>query len=134
MTNHVLLIEDVEVAQKAAKQLLEGFGFVVDIAKTGQEAVDALATRNNYVLVLIDLGLPDLHGLKIAEKIREKERESNAKEPLYLVALTVHDDDEYKAAVDEYGMNCFIKKPLNNAHIEQLIRTINERKPLQKDD
>lgn len=64
---HILLVEDNEINQDLARELLEGAGLEVDIANDGREAV-AMTTRSGrgYDLVLMDIQMPESERIPIA--------------------------------------------------------------------
>ena len=66
----ILTVEDDEDLQSFLKQHLEAEGYAVEQAMTAQEAIASI-TNNRIDLVLLDLGLPDLDGLLVAEQIRK---------------------------------------------------------------
>ena len=55
---NILLVEDIELNVMVAKALLEKLGQKVDVAMTGQEAIDKVR-ENQYDLILLDIQLPD---------------------------------------------------------------------------
>ena len=69
---HVLLVEDNEINQQVAKEILEGAGLVVTIANNGLEAVNAV-TAGNYDAVLMDVQMPVMDGYTATRNIREWE-------------------------------------------------------------
>ena len=74
----VLLVEDDEINRFAVGSLLRDLGCCVDIAENGEQAL--LATVGNvkiYNLILMDIGLPDISGLAVVEKIREAEQQDH---------------------------------------------------------
>ena len=59
----VLVVEDNEINQQVAQELLQGFGLAVEIAGNGKQAVEALARAGNrFDLVLMDLQMPEMDG------------------------------------------------------------------------
>ena len=68
----VLLVEDNEINQQVAQEILEGAGLVVALATNGQEAVNAVK-ESNYDAVLMDVQMPVMDGYTATRKIREWE-------------------------------------------------------------
>jgi CheY-like chemotaxis protein len=67
---HVLLVEDNEINQQVAREILEGAGLNVSLANNGQEAIDAIQ-KNEYDAVLMDVQMPVMDGYTATRKIRE---------------------------------------------------------------
>ena len=65
---NILLVEDIELNVMVAKALLEKLGQKVDVAMTGQEAIDKVR-ENQYDLILLDIQLPDMTGFDVASTI-----------------------------------------------------------------
>jgi CheY-like chemotaxis protein len=70
----VLLVEDNEINQQVAKEILEGAGLIVALATNGQEAVNEVK-KTNYDAVLMDVQMPLMDGYTATRKIREWESE-----------------------------------------------------------
>jgi CheY-like chemotaxis protein len=70
----LLLVEDNEINQQVAKEILEGAGLKVTLANNGQEAVNAVK-ENEYDAVLMDIQMPVMDGYTATRKIREWETE-----------------------------------------------------------
>src|SRR4051812_5753401 len=82
----ILLVEDhPDLAKISCKLLRNFFGHDVEHVSTGNDAFE-VAMRSIPDLVLIDLNLPDMHGYKLAEKIRQQP----SLDRTILVALTGH--------------------------------------------
>jgi two-component system sensor histidine kinase/response regulator len=131
----VLLVEDNEINQQVAKEILEGAGLKVVVANNGQEAVDAVKT-NPYDAVLMDVQMPVMDGYTATHKIREWEKEvrgqkteagkegsalSPQSSELPIIAMTAHamagDEDKSLKA----GMNGHVTKPIDP---DQLFATL----------
>jgi PAS domain S-box-containing protein len=83
-SGRILLAEDNDVNVELATMILEGAGYVVDVAVNGAEAVDALRT-NRYDLVLMDVQMPKLDGLSATRQIRASEGDGRR---LPIIAMT----------------------------------------------
>jgi two-component system sensor histidine kinase/response regulator len=103
----VLLVEDNELNQQVATELLEDAGFAVDLAENGQEAVARVRTQR-YDIVLMDMQMPVMDGVTATQHIRSDAAHSD----LPIVAMTANamqaDRDRCLAA----GMNGFVTKPI----------------------
>jgi len=104
---HVLLVEDNTVSSNIIKRLLQQVGCIVSIATSGEEALTKLA-QVEFDLAFIDLGLPDMNGLRLVSKIRKVSQINNQ---IPLVALTAHVSDKDRKSCLEGGMNDFVAKP-----------------------
>ena len=74
---HILLVEDNEINQQVAKEILEGAGLIVAVANNGQEAVNSVK-ENIYDAVLMDVQMPVMDGYTATRKIREWEKKLKA--------------------------------------------------------
>lgn len=112
----VLLTEDVEVARRVACLVLNSLGCVIDVALNGQAALDAMAVDSNYDLILMDLGLPDIPGEEVAQRIQAQYGDQSK---MKVVALTAH------APLDDMSMfDAIIEKPLTKYNFCQLLKKI----------
>ncbi|MDR2536478.1 MAG: response regulator, partial [Treponema sp.] len=80
---YILLVEDNEINQLMASELLTMGGFKVDIASNGREAVEMVA-QNNYDIVLMDIQMPEMDGLTATRIIRQSANN------IPILALTAH--------------------------------------------
>jgi len=112
----LLLVEDNEINQQVAKEILEGVGLNVTLANDGQEAVNAVK-ESNYDAVLMDIQMPVMDGYTATREIRKDE---HFKE-LPIIAMTAHAmaGDEDKSL--EAGMNGHVAKPIDP---DQLFSTL----------
>ena len=118
----LLLAEDNELNREIACMLLSKYGFVIDTAENGQEAVDLVAASapNYYDLVLMDIQMPVMDGHEATRRIRNLEDKELAKVPV--VAMTANAFDEDRKAAKECGMNGFISKPIHMQEVVQALR------------
>ena len=113
----ILLVEDNEINQEVARELLTQAGMAVDLAEDGQEAVDMIYA-GNYDAVLMDCQLPLMDGYEATAKIRELERFENL--PIIAMTANVLSGDKEKSL--EAGMNDHLGKPINP---RELYKTLN---------
>ncbi len=104
---HLLLVEDNEINQLIAEEMLRSVGYTVDTANDGQEALDMLDAKS-YDLVLMDIQMPVMDGLTASVKIREQERFKD----LPVVAMSAHAMSGDKDKSLAHGMNDHITKPI----------------------
>jgi two-component system sensor histidine kinase/response regulator len=104
----ILVVEDNELNQEVALGLLEGEGFVVDIANNGQEAIDKL-DQHAYDIVLMDMQMPVMDGLTATREIRKIDRFKD----LAVLAMTANAMDQDKEKCAEAGMNDHVAKPID---------------------
>jgi len=116
---NILMVEDNLVAQKIEEELLKSVNFRVDIAESGDKALE-LFGPGKYDIVLMDIGLQDTSGYMVAKKIRQKEKDTAFNVPI--IALTSYQADVVKYDCNEYSMDGVITKPLTKEQALQLIQ------------
>jgi signal transduction histidine kinase/DNA-binding response OmpR family regulator/HPt (histidine-containing phosphotransfer) domain-containing protein len=104
----VLLVEDNEINQELALELLSSNGIRVQVANEGQEALDLL-TKDIFDGVLMDCQMPVMDGYEATAKIRAQERFKN----LPVLAMTANAMAGDREKVLAAGMNDHIAKPIN---------------------
>jgi PAS domain S-box-containing protein len=104
----LLLVEDNEINQQVASELLGQAGFLVDVANHGQEALDKLNARP-YDCVLMDVQMPVMDGYTATRKIRGDKRFAD----LPVLAMTANATTEDRDKSLAHGMNEHIAKPIN---------------------
>ncbi len=103
----LLLVEDNQINQMVLLELLEHAGLKVELASDGLEAV-AKAEANPYTMILMDVQMPRLDGLRAAERIRQLPL--HAKTPIIALSANAYEEDRRHAR--EAGMDDFIAKPV----------------------
>ena len=106
----VLLVEDNEINQQIAIELLESQGITVDIATNGVEAVHKIANmpfEMPYNIVLMDLQMPEMDGFEATRVIRKKEKK------LPIIAMTARAMLEERQKCFDVGMNDHVSKPID---------------------
>ena len=127
----ILLVEDNEINQMVACEMLRAEGFAVDVAENGEVAMHrieaAIIRKQPYDLVLMDMQMPVMDGVTATRLIRE----THSSQALPIVAMTANamkaDRDRCLAA----GMNGFVTKPINpNALWQSLVHAVKPREGL----
>lgn len=108
--NRVLLVEDNSVNQMVACAMLEKFGLQVSVVGNGAEALAALQ-RARYDLVLMDVQMPVLDGMRATAMIRAGEAGPQNR-CLPIIALTAHAHAEHRHSCLDSGMDGYLVKPL----------------------
>jgi two-component system aerobic respiration control sensor histidine kinase ArcB len=85
----ILVVDDDRLVQTATQLILQNFGCEVVVAQNGEEALQHIAT-DRFDLVLMDIGLPDISGFEVIERIRQQP--GNANTHLPIIVFTAHID------------------------------------------
>jgi PAS domain S-box-containing protein len=121
-----LLVEDNDINQQIAVELLEGVGATVDIASNGREAVDRLIggpIPPPYDVVLMDLQMPVMDGHKATATIRADARFND----LPIFAMTAHATLEERDLCLASGMSGHIAKPIDPALLFDILGKVARR-------
>ncbi|MGA1622383.1 MAG: response regulator, partial [Synechocystis sp.] len=124
----ILLVEDNEINQEFAVDLLTNKGLRVDIANNGQEALDLLASRS-YDAVLMDIQMPVLNGYDATRALRQQERFQDL--PIIAMTANAMAGDRQKAL--EAGMNDHVAKPIKVEELFQILAEQVKRHPPKHD-
>jgi two-component system, chemotaxis family, CheB/CheR fusion protein len=112
----VLLVDDnVDVAESMA-MLLRDSGHEVRIAHSGTDALQA-ATASKPEVILLDIGLPDMDGYEVAQRIRQRPDMTKT----CLVALTGYGQDEDRDHARQAGFDYHLTKPTSLAALEDIL-------------
>ena len=127
----VLLVEDNEINQQVALEILQGAGLNVTVANNGQEGVDA-ATKNRYDTILMDIQMPVMDGYNASQEIRNLKSEIRN---VPIIAMTAHAMAGDEAKSIEAGMNDHVTKPIDPdklfATLQKWIKPVAERAAVQ---
>lgn len=120
----ILLVEDNELNQEIAMEILKAAGFVVDVADDGAVAVEKLKTAkaDQYDLVLMDIQMPIMNGYEATRQIRALDHSEIKNIPI--IAMTANAFDEDKRAALDAGMNGHIAKPIDVPKLLDLLKDI----------
>ena len=117
----LLLVEDNELNREIAVAILSKYGFVIDTAENGQEALNKVAASKpgDIDLVLMDVQMPVMDGLEATRRIRRLNNPQQASIPI--LAMTANAFNEDRDIALEAGMDGFLSKPID---VEELIHTL----------
>ena len=108
----ILLVEDNEMNSEITVEILNEYGFLVDTAENGAQAVEKIKNSQpgNYDLVLMDVQMPVMNGYEAARQIRALNDPALA--GITILAMTANAFDEDKKKALECGMDGFLTKPI----------------------
>jgi len=113
----VLVVEDNQTNQLVAEGMLRSFGFDVDVAGDGREALTALASRR-YDAVLMDCHMPEMDGFEATAELRRREP-AGRRTPV--IAMTAGVFAEERERCLESGMDDFVSKPIDSAQLQRTL-------------
>ena len=113
----ILLVEDTAILQIVHKKMLENLGLQVELAETGEEALNKI-NKSTYKLIFMDIGLPGMNGIEAATEIR---RLKSPKKHTPIIALTSLVDQKTKQACLDAGMNLVENKPIKQEKLSKLV-------------
>ena len=112
----VLVVDDNEINQHVARELLRDAGLLVDVANNGVDAVDKVK-RHEFDLVLMDMRMPVMDGVAATRMIRELPSRSE----LPIVAMSGNSRDADRLVCLEAGMNDFLNKPIEPERLYEIL-------------
>lgn len=121
---HVLVVDDNIAAQKILAEYLKDISFRVDIASSGQEALDAVAhsqTRDPYKLIFMDWQMPGIDGIETARLIKSS---TPAEDMPAIVMVTSFDRDEVRFQVEQHQLDGLLIKPIIQSFLVDTIMQI----------
>ena len=129
LNRNVLLVEDNEINQMVARDLLEQLGLRVEIAANGQEALDAVG-RAQFDLLLMDIQMPEMDGYQATRAIRAmKPGQGATPATVPIVAMTAHAMGSERDKAAKAGMNDYLTKPIDiGAMVATLSKWIGPRR------
>jgi len=113
----VLIVEDSDDARYFMRLALEQLGFLVVEAENGAIALE-VAERERPDIILMDLSLPIMDGLTATEKIRT----SQALQGVPIVAVTAHQETDFRAGAKAAGFDAYVTKPIDMDFLSDLIK------------
>ena len=112
----VLICDDEEIMRDVLETILSGAGYKVDLAKTGEEAIEAYEQKP-YDVVLMDVSMPGIGGLTALEEIIRMDEDA------VVLMITAYATFDTAISAWEKGATGVIRKPFKN---EQIIALVNK--------
>jgi DNA-binding response OmpR family regulator len=120
-TRQILIVEDDEDTAEVVCTLLNQAGYAASAVDRGQAALQEISS-GSHDLVLLDLNLPDIHGLDVLKQIRERSF-------LPMIVLSGYTRERDKVSALEAGADDYLAKPFSPeelvARVKALLRRIN---------
>ena len=110
---HILVIDDEPQIQRAIRTILTEKQFKVTTASRGEEGL-ALAAATEPDLIILDLGLPDMDGVEVCQRLREWTQ-------IPIIILSVRDSERDKVSALDMGADDYLTKPFG---IEELLARV----------
>jgi hypothetical protein len=119
----ILVVDDEPVNREVALMQLEAVDLIADIAEDGAKAV-ALAQKNRYAAILMDMQMPKLNGLEATQQIRQLPGYRDTP----ILAMTANAFSEDKERCLKAGMNDYLSKPFKPDELfATLLRSLSQR-------
>ncbi|MDN7130375.1 response regulator [Pseudidiomarina sp. 1APR75-15] len=125
----VLLVEDNDINQHIAKEMLEHLGLQVEVANNGAEALENVE-RHEYGLVLMDIQMPVMDGYTAARAIRAQ----YSYERVPIIAMTANSATEDVEQSLAAGMQDHLAKPIDEKKLRQAVEKWCRRDCLKSSD
>lgn len=121
---HVLIVEDNATTSELLSEIIMGWGMKPKIVSRGEEAIEILRKeleRNNpYQLMLLDLRLPGIDGITVAEILKKDNDFINL--PIIIISMS-HNPSDYDRA-NKLNIDAFFTKPFSHSELFETIQSV----------
>ena len=111
----ILIVDDDETIRTTMKAILEDEGYVVDLASTGEEAIQ-LTMKTTYNVALLDIRLPDMEGVALLKLMRDNVPRTRK------IMVTGYPSMQNAIAALNKNADAYLLKPLDNEKLLNLVR------------
>ena len=118
----ILIIEDDAINCMLYKEILADTFVNIDFAYDGQEGIDKFKEKY-YDLVLLDLGLPKIHGLEVAKLIKEYEKKEQISIKTAIIVLTANNFPGTRKLAIDAGVDEYLTKPFDIHYLKSVVKT-----------
>ncbi|MGD0450442.1 MAG: response regulator [Candidatus Bathyarchaeia archaeon] len=120
----ILIVDDDENIRNTMKAILEDEGYIVDLAATGNEAVQK-TERVAYNLALLDIRLPDMEGVELLKLMKDATPRTRK------IMVTGYPSMQNAIIALNKNADAYLIKPVN---VEKLLNTVKEQLQLQEEE
>lgn len=120
----ILIVDDDKDICKTLRLILEGEGYIVDVAHSGGEAIEKSKAKT-YNIALLDIVLPDMQGTQLLKKLRETTPK------MIKIMMTGYPNLENAVEALNYDADAYLIKPVN---FEKLISVVKEKLAKQREE
>lgn len=113
----IVIVDDNRDAAHLLDEVMQFYGYMTAVAHSGQEAL-ALIDRERPYVAIVDLGMPGMTGIQVAQRLRQGGTSSNE---LVLIALTGWGDADVRARASAAGFDFHFLKPADPAALSAVI-------------
>jgi DNA-binding response OmpR family regulator len=117
---HVLIVEDHPNVANYIKRALEEQGYAVDLARTGQEALD-WAEAASFDLIVLDIMLPEIDGITVCHRLRSQGNQAT------ILMLTARDTVDDRVLGLDAGADDYLVKPFELKELLARLRALTRR-------
>ena len=122
ISGNILLVDDSEDSRLLIKIFLKKTNINIDTAVNGLDGLDKYK-KKEYDLILMDVQMPEMDGLKCTEEIRKYEKENPNRKRVQILAMTAYAFNEDIQKTKDAGCDEHISKPINKGN---LVKSINK--------
>lgn len=119
----ILIIDDEIQIRRFLRIALDSHDYIVIEASTGKEGIYK-AAMDHPDLIVLDLGLPDIHGKEVLKQIREWSQ-------IPIIVLTIQDAEDDKISALDNGANDYVTKPFATGELLARIRAALRNRPTE---
>jgi DNA-binding NtrC family response regulator len=122
--SRILIVDDDETIRKTMQTILEDEGYLVDIAATGNEAID-MTNERIYNIALLDIRLPDMEGIELLKLIKENVPRTRK------IMVTGYPSLQNAITSVNKNADAYLVKPVD---IEKLLTVVKQQLKLQEEE
>ncbi|BDU51265.1 ATP-binding hybrid sensor histidine kinase/response regulator [Haliovirga abyssi] len=119
----ILVVDDSKISVEIAKNYLESYGGIVEVASSGEEAINLIKEKkdNPFELIIMDWKMPKMDGLETIKRLKE---EKDIEKLPSIIVISSYDVDEIKEKGKEHGIDGYLEKPIYSSEILNVIKKV----------